>query len=61
MNAQGFVEITNREIFDKVCAVENKVDKINGNVKNHSKMIWGLWGVIGTVITMFVAFLLKFV
>lgn len=56
-----FVSITNEQIYEKVCEIAEKVDRMNGTVRNNTRMIWALWGVVGVIITTFITFLFKFV
>ena len=54
-NSDTFVKITNQHIFDKLCAIEEKVNYTNGTVKSHTKLIWAL----GSVMIIIVGWLIQ--
>ncbi len=39
-----FLKITNRDIYEKLEAIDKKLDYTNGTVKFHTKLIWGSYG-----------------
>lgn len=57
-NDREFVEITNKDIYDKVCNIEKQTIKTNGTIKFHSKMIFALGGCIMTLAGFFISHLM---
>lgn len=50
-DGNGFVvKYTNKDIMDKLNTMHNDVTAVQTKVKIHTKLIWALGGVLGTII-----------
>jgi len=58
-NENTFVKITNSDIYNKLCDLENHVKETNGKVKFHTKMIFAVTGVLTTAIIFFANIVIK--
>jgi len=56
-DADAFITITNRDIYDEIVATRLEIKEINGNVKLHKKLISVIFGWVTIMTIGFIRFL----
>ncbi len=49
-----FLKITNRDIYEKLEAIDKKLDYTNGKVRFHTKLIYGTYGFSMAILSWFI-------
>ena len=52
MTEKTFYKITNKQIFEKICAIESHLKDLNGSVKSNSNNVKRLWWLMGILLSL---------
>ena len=55
-----FVKITNKDIYNKLMSLDDKLDKITAKVNNHHVLIYGVFSVLSLVVGVLIAHVMNY-